>query len=590
MAKTTLNGIENEILHIKLKVEGKEVTEGYNIQSIKVHHAINKLSYAELEFLAELETASGNIDISDSDDYTLGKKIEIFLGKTDTNLSCVFKGIIVKQSVKIDSMVNLLRIVCKHEAVRMTQNESDNYFENQTDDNVIKNIMDNYGFNCKVGTCVGVKESIVQKNTTDWDFILSLCNFNGFVVTMDNDAGMVLDVPNFSGSSALKIENRNSLLSFEGTIDTEFQPRKVTASAWDPNSLSLISADATEPAVNSQGNISAEELSTNLIQSILNVTSNTPMTEESLKIWANSILMRKRMAAFKGNATFSGNALAKTGNIIEVKGVGKHLSGEAFVSAVTHTIESGIWLTKVDFGLDNPDICVSNHKVSSHLPAMQGLQFATVIGIEQDPENLFRIQLTTTQMNKIWARMAHHYASKNAGTFFLPEIGDEVVLGFLDNDSRFPIVLGSLYNGMNTTPYFPENLNNIKAFVTRSNMKIEFDEEKKNISLLTPSNNSIVISDDSKSIELKDQNGNSIKLSTDGITIHSSSDINILSDHNINFDANFNFNATAKNDIDLKGLYVNANAQVGFTAKGNATAEISAAGETTVKGALVMIN
>ena len=43
-------------------------------------------------------------------------------------------------------------------------------------------------------------------------------------------------------------------------------------------------------------------------------------------------------------------------------------------------------------------------------------------------------------------------------------------------------------------------------------------------------------------------------------------------------------------DVNVEGMNVNHTASAGFTAKGNATAELSASGQTTVKGAMVMIN
>jgi hypothetical protein len=92
----------------------------------------------------------------------------------------------------------------------------------------------------------------------------------------------------------------------------------------------------------------------------------------------------------------------------------------------------------------------------------------------------------------------------------------------------------------------------------------------------------IVVSEDGSSVEIKDQNGNSITLNANGITINSARDINIVSQGNIN--------VKAQQDLNLNGLNVNASAQVGIVAKGTATAELSAAGQTTVKGAMVMIN
>lgn len=599
MANTPFTGLEDTALLVKIKLDGADMNDAYGIQSIHINHTINKISIAELVLIGEVEIDSGNIPITDSSDFDPGKKIEIFAGYVGSESVSLFKGIIVKHSVRLDTETHYSFLLdCKHEAVKMTFNRTDQYFENQTDDAVINSIIGNYGISCTVGSCSITNEVLFQKMATDWDLVLARCDFNGFIITLDGDSGMVLDKPKVDTSAVLKIEAGISLMSFEGTLNAEFQPSGIKASAWDPNTLALINATAAEPSVNTQGSITPKDLASKLSQNELNVVSATPMSSAALQQWADNILLRKRLTAFTGSVRYFGNGVAKTGSIIEIDGVGEKLSGQAFVSGVTHTIDSTNWNTSVSFGLDKELIHespgFSYPPAMGQLPATQGLQLGTVKKIDQDPDNLYRIQLEIPSVsgkpNNTWARMAHYYASNKSGSFFLPEIGDEVVLGFLDNDTRFPVILGSLYNGKNAPAYTPESKNNTKAFVTRTNMKIEFDEEKKNISILTPGNNSIVISDDGKSIEIKDQNSNSIKLSSDGISLDSAKDIKISAKGNITADAMAKVSVTAKADLALSGLNVNATANVGFTGKGNATAELSAAGQTTVKGAIVMIN
>ena len=93
-----------------------------------------------------------------------------------------------------------------------------------------------------------------------------------------------------------------------------------------------------------------------------------------------------------------------------------------------------------------------------------------------------------------------------------------------------------------------------------------------------PGKNTLEISDDGKSIRLTDQHKNEIKMDSGGITLSSS------------MDATSKISGTAKSDISLDGMNVKVQAKVGATVKGNATAELSASGQTTVKGAMVMIN
>ena len=214
--------------------------------------------------------------------------------------------------------------------------------------------------------------------------------------------------------------------------------------------------------------------------------------------------------------------------------------------------------------------------------------------MDADPDGQYKIQLSIpilqSETDGVWARLASFYGSSAVGAFFVPEIGDEVVLGYFNNDPSYPVILGSLYSSKLKPAYEFTADNFIKAVVTRSKLKLEFDDEKKVITVTTPGNNKIVISDDQKSILLQDQNSNKIELSSSGIVIDSPKDIKISAKGKVTIDAVGNIESTAKADIKNQGLNINHQANIGFSAKGNATAELSASGQTTVKDAIVMIN
>lgn len=93
-----------------------------------------------------------------------------------------------------------------------------------------------------------------------------------------------------------------------------------------------------------------------------------------------------------------------------------------------------------------------------------------------------------------------------------------------------------------------------------------------------------------KSVILVDKHSNTIRLGAKGISFESPRDINFTADGNINLAATSNLAMKATADATLDGLSITQSAQTSFTAKGNASAELSASGQTTVKGAMVMIN
>ncbi len=582
MAKTTSDKLANAIPSILVILDGKAIEASYQIESIKVNHFINQISTAEI-VLVEEAIGLGNSLLIDDNDFNPGVDVEISAGYMGREFLPIFKGIITKLSLKSGRKgKSTFKLGCKHEAVKMTYKLMDRYFEDSTDDDAMSSVFSYYNFASSIGSCAEVNPIIFQKKKTDWDFILSRAHYNGFVITQDENFNLVIDKPNLNAAAVLTVEAGMDIFSFQGSLSAEFQPSSVKASAWDPQDIDLLTAVSTEPQMNSQGNLGIGELAEMLSQEELHFVTSTPMTSAALQLWANSILLQKRLRAFKGEIKILGNSLVKTGSIIELSGVGDRLSGMAFVTSVEHTLIEGKWSTIITFGLDEerPEEERQGRdadKMNQYSTA-QGLQLATVRKIDQDPEGLYRIQVeipsASAEPNVTWARMAQYYATSNSGFFFLPELDDEVVLGFLENDSTFPIILGSLYNGKKSAPYVAEEDNNIKAIVTRSNMKIEFDEDKKDITISTPANNFLKLSEDGKSIELKDQNDNSVLLSSEGITLISANDVTI-SGNDIKISASGNLEMEASQQL---------------KADGGASAALSAAGQITINGALVSIN
>jgi uncharacterized protein involved in type VI secretion and phage assembly len=153
------------------------------------------------------------------------------------------------------------------------------------------------------------------------------------------------------------------------------------------------------------------------------------------------------------------------------------------------------------------------------------------------------------------------------GAFVTPEIGDEVILGFFNNDPSCPVILGSLYSSKHVPPYELTAENNFKAIVTRSKLKLEFDEEKKIITLITPGKNKVVISDEGKSILLQDQNNNKVELSPTGILLDSPKDITINAKGKVAISAVQNIEIAAQMDVKTTGLNISSSANVSLSPK-----------------------
>jgi hypothetical protein len=153
-----------------------------------------------------------------------------------------------------------------------------------------------------------------------------------------------------------------------------------------------------------------------------------------------------------------------------------------------------------------------------------------VVSVE-DPESLSRVQVRLFNCDgladhdaPIWARVATPFAGSNYGAFMIPNIGDEVLVAFVQGDSRRPIVLGSMWNGGTT---LPETLsgNRVDRWtitgIAGTRLAI-IEEQSPTVKIETPGGASATITDDGGgNIEITAA-GNTITISPDGITIDGS--------------------------------------------------------------------
>ncbi|MEZ4733124.1 MAG: phage baseplate assembly protein V [Caldilineaceae bacterium] len=193
-----------------------------------------------------------------------------------------------------------------------------------------------------------------------------------------------------------------------------------------------------------------------------------------------------------------------------------------------------------------------------------------------------------------WARVATWMAGAKRGAYFIPEVGDEVLVAFEHGELDRPVVLGALWNQQDAPPETMDKKgkNDIRALHTRSGHKIVFNDSEDKPSILIVDNtgeNSIAI--DSKQNTMAIQVKGDLKIEVGGkITITAGQDITIETQGNLKV------NAQAKGALETGGpLEIKSKAKLALD--GTSQAEVKAAavsvngsGMTEIKGGLVKIN
>jgi Rhs element Vgr protein len=568
-----------DVCSISLLIDGEEISTAFHVLSASVSQELNRIPSASVQ-LRDGEASHQTFPVSDTEHFVPGKAIEIRLGyRGDTET--VFKGLVVTHRIRVRKSGSLLSLECRDEAVRMTRGRKSRIHLDTTDGDLIDTLIGDHGLKRDVASTKPSLREVVQYDATDWDFVVCRAEANGHVVAV-RDGQVTVRPPATDASPVVAAQFGATVLELDAEIDARHQVPGVTATTWNATDQERIEVEGSEPSLPDSGNLSPTELADVLGGDPTVLRHGGGLGDPELQALADAHLLRDRLAKVRGRVRFQGFGGVRAGDVIEVNGIGERFAGPQLVSGVRHTFANGNWETDVGFGL-KPETLLETFPVTSLpaaglLPSVNGLQVGVVVALEGDPDGEDRIQLrlplVSTGDDGVWARVATLDAGAERGTFFRPEIDDEVVVGFLDGDPRHPVVLGQVHSSAKPAPVSGADDNHVKGYVSRSKLKLTFDDDGKVASLETPAGNRLTLSEADKAATLEDQNGSSITLGGDGITLESSKDIVLK----------------ASGDITFEGANVGASAQARFTAQGQGGVEISSSGTTVVKGSLVQIN
>lgn len=587
------------LVNFAVTVGGIAIDSAINVMSIELWSGVNRLPKLRL-VIRDGDPSKGTFAVSETATFLPGKPIAIAAGY-DGRTDPIFSGIILRHGIEIGAGASSLLVVeAADEAIRMTVERRSAIYEKVKDSELIGTLIGNARLKPSVTATSTANEEIVQCHCTDWDLMVSRAEANGLLV-MVADGRVTVAAPDTGKDPVLALRHGDSILALDVAMDatTQLAPSAIRSYAWDPATQAVIGGPAGSAGVTEPGNLSSAELA-----KVLGVTSFPQETaaaadKGALAAWSTAELRKSALSKIRGTVRFQGSALAKVGTMVQLEGLGARFNGKAFVGGVHHRIAEERWLTTVEIGLSpswfaatTPDIAAP--AAAGLIPPVSGLQTGIVRQVAKDPAGDFRVRIELPLLRSpdkgVWARLATFYASSGFGAVVFPEVGDEVIVGFMGDDPRTPVILGSVYSRKRAPAFSPGEQNETKALVTRSKLEMVFDEKDKVMTFKTPGGHSVVLDDKTGAVTIKDSNGNSATLSKSGISLVSTSDLTVKAEGNIAIEAGRNLTMTAKSDASLKAVNVAAKAEVKFSAEGQAQAELTASGTVTIRGGLVNIN
>lgn len=523
-----------------IKSKDKELPASFELLQIEISREVNRIPSAEL-VLIDGNPAKRTFLLSDDAFFEPGKEIEIQLryeGK-GANRS-VFKGLVVRHNLESGPDHSTLTVELKDTAFGMTRVRNSEVFTEKTDTDIFKNLI-------KIG---GLKEGklpktetkhpeIIQYYCSDWDFMLSRAESNNLLVAVtDSELSLhKIEVKGTPKEHHTFTYGISEVFGFEIEADASHQYESIKGTAWNPKNHEKIHTRTALNLVLPQKKLNGKSIAGKFGGKKMVLTSMVPLEQREIENWADSHMARTRMSLLRGTLSVPGFAEIKLMDVIELKDFGERFQGKTVATGIQHTVDHEGWMTHIQFGLSADSFSRSEHiqdaPAAGLLPGVQGLQIGIVDAFEEDKDmKEFRVRLILPGIDpkkgKIWARLASPEAGKGTdapgrGFFFRPEKGDEVVVGFFNNDPRQAVILGAMFGSQNKPPkgWDPGDKNALKGIVSKTGITMEINDTAKTLTFKTPKEQSILMDGETGLIKIEDDNKNTITLDDKGITIHS---------------------------------------------------------------------
>lgn len=477
-----------------------------------------------------------------------GKAIEISgsASTVDSPSRPVFDGEIVGLEPEFSGATHKLTIRAFDRLHRLTRGRKVRSFQNVTDSDVARRFAAEVGLQADVETTRQVHPYLFQNNQTNLEFLRERAIALGYALYV---LGKKLCFKALSPTpQVVNLRWGEGLTEFRPRMTTVDQVSAVMVRGWDPRTRKEIVGEVTpgkgmrEIGQRQGGDVVAKE-AFNLDARLL--VSAPPLYDQiEADQLAKAVAARHAERFIEAEGACGGNPDLIAGVSLKIEALGDTFSGTYFVTSATHRFDDSGFTTTFAISGQTPSTLLTLLRERERSATPPGL----VIGIvtdNQDPEGWGRVKVKYPWLSpdhaSDWARVVSPGAGPDRGLEFLPEIDDEVLVGFEMGDIGHPYVLGGLWNGQDAPPeksgaIVSSGKVQKRIVRSRSGHQVVFDD-----------------SDGGGSITIEDKNGNTIALdtATNALSMKVSGDITL--------DAGGQITIKGAGPVSVKGAVINLN-------------------------------
>ncbi len=475
--------------NITLDIAGKPSTLG--IRRLRVQQLINEIPLAQLELRIPTDNhgAADNAVQREVSRFSLGARVVIALDNKP-----LFDGYLVQKKMQLKGKDWSVRLEARHALQKLTFLPHSRVFRQQDDSTVLKGLLQSVGVKLTQKAAAQLSsrhDQLIQFRLSDWQFIRSRLLSTNCWLLPDAAGDTVVIRPLSDGatpSRQLARESRDyTLYEINLNFDNRFTPDSLSLQGWDiaTQKLTPVQKSAAGVFLPWKPEVEVAQSSTGSQDYAL---AFSMLPEATLQTISSSWLNYQQMTGVQGHIVLAGTRDFAAGESVTLSGFGAGLDGTAILSGVNQLFDTQHgWRSELVIGLPA--------SMLEPAPPVRSLHIGTVASFTADPHYLDRIALHLPALNLpdslIFARLSKPWASKASGFCFYPEPGDEVVVGFIDSDPRYPIILGAMHNPKNTAPFPPGEKNNLKGVIVSQadqTQALMIDTEEKTLKLMAGDN------------------------------------------------------------------------------------------------------
>lgn len=454
---------------------------------------------------------------------------------------------------------------------RLARGQHVRSFINVSDDDLVTKLAQEAGLQAKVGQASQVYSYVFQNNETNLHFLQKRAAALGYLLYVQ---GKTLHCePLQASGSPLELEWGVNLHEFHPRLSTIGQLNSVTARGWDPAQRQEIVGQAQQGQGAPQ--IGQRQNGSDLAQSAFGITAETlvasqPIREQALADRLAQATANRAAGRFiEADGLCGGTPGLVAGASVQIKAVGERFSGTYYATSTLHSYNASQgYTTRFSVSGYHPTTLFSLlAQPEDERPAPHAQLVIGIVTDNDDPQRQGRVKVKYPSLSgdhaSDWARVVTPGAGNQRGIEFLPEVNDEVLVGFEMGDIHYPYVLGGLWNGQDAPPEpGASQSGKIQKRVLRSRAghTITLDD-----------------SDGGGGILIEDKNGNQLFLDSgsNALNITVKGDASLKVQGSMNLKAQGNLNLEAQSQVQIKGMGITIDA---------------GAASVTVKGSTINLN